>query len=527
VKRRVAGAVVVAVATAVAGCNLIAGSYAVVSDAGVSDASVADADVTDSGVTDVVVSDAGVADAGANDADAGIPVASEDDAGVYLAFDAGGVWSAFEAADIVAPTAGFSGGVFDGRFVYFATQGLADGGADGGSAVLLRYDTAVALGSPDTFNQVDRWQAASLGSLNVNPTTGAPDGGVTASGGGFLGGVFDGRYVYFCPYEDSAGHPTSVVVQYDTAIDAGNNSAFTYLAAYRPFDLREPYANADGGSGYDWPLAVGCAGALFVPPYVYFVPSGGPVVPRYDTRQAGELFHEYSSWSYLNLTQVIGPTSSAFGGAAFDGRYLYLTSAQGTSQVVRYDTANDGGFGEGEAWSFAFLNGASSQPNGYRGAVYAAGQVYLAPAYDDGGAGNNASAAAFSTDPTSGLFAANAAAGVYDTARALPGSGGDLGTVFDGRYVYFVPSAAFVDGGQTPDGLLTRYDTTRSFTDDQAWSGFDLGTLAALGAGPTIGFRGAVFDGEYIYFVPSFGRTFVRFRARTTRGDAGTPTGAP
>jgi hypothetical protein len=65
------------------------------------------------------------------------------------------------------------------------------------------------------------------------------------------------------------------------------------------------------------------------------------------------------------------------------------------------------------------------------------------------------------------------------------------------RYVYFVPSA---------NGLLTRYDTTGSFTSASSWMIFDLTTID-----PALdGFDGAAFDGRYLYLAPGASTT-VRF----------------
>ncbi len=70
------------------------------------------------------------------------------------------------------------------------------------------------------------------------------------------------------------------------------------------------------------------------------------------------------------------------------------------------------------------------------------------------------------------------------------------------RYVYFVPSAS---------GLLTRYDTTGSFTSASSWAMYDLTTVD-----PALdGFDGAAFDGRYLYLAPGASTT-VRFD--TTQG---------
>jgi len=67
--------------------------------------------------------------------------------------------------------------------------------------------------------------------------------------------------------------------------------------------------------------------------------------------------------------------------------------------------------------------------------------------------------------------------------------------VFDGRFVYFVPN---YNGAK--NGIVLRYDTLQPFKSSAAWEAYDAGAIGGLS---TKGFYGAVFDGQYIYFVPN------------------------
>jgi hypothetical protein len=87
----------------------------------------------------------------------------------------------------------------------------------------------------------------------------------------------------------------------------------------------------------------------------------------------------------------------------------------------------------------------------------------------------------------------------FDLTGVNAGATGFVGGSFDGRYVYFVPN----DNGSF-DGIAARYDTMAGFTTAGSWSAFD---LSGVNAG-AIGFRGAGFDGRYMYFVPSYNTTF-------------------
>jgi hypothetical protein len=90
----------------------------------------------------------------------------------------------------------------------------------------------------------------------------------------------------------------------------------------------------------------------------------------------------------------------------------------------------------------------------------------------------------------------------FDMTTVKARARGFAGAAFDGRYVYFVPDAS--------DGLVARYDTQATFTTDGSWSTFDM-TTVNMGAK---GFRGAAFDGRYVYFVPCLNPSFDGLVAR-------------
>jgi hypothetical protein len=72
-----------------------------------------------------------------------------------------------------------------------------------------------------------------------------------------------------------------------------------------------------------------------------------------------------------------------------------------------------------------------------------------------------------------------------------------IGAVFDGRYVYYVPST--LTGLSTGSGQILRFDTTQFFSQSSSYASFN----AANVTGGGIGFNGGVFDGRYVYFVPA------------------------
>jgi hypothetical protein len=75
------------------------------------------------------------------------------------------------------------------------------------------------------------------------------------------------------------------------------------------------------------------------------------------------------------------------------------------------------------------------------------------------------------------------------------------------------------DKNSMPDGLLARFDTTGAFDDKGSWSTFDQTQLTSN----ALEFFGAVFDGQYMYFVPYFTGIVTRFDARTPSSLPGLP----
>ncbi len=120
----------------------------------------------------------------------------------------GGSFAWFDATQLGAAVTSFYGGTFDGRYVYFAGQGVN----------LLRYDTKATAADAFTSVLPLAWSLFDVKSLGVP--------------GGFSGAVFDGRYVYFVPTQ-------SKVVRYDTH----GGTDFTP----RP----------SGGPGSTWPAPTG------------------------------------------------------------------------------------------------------------------------------------------------------------------------------------------------------------------------------------------------------------------------------
>jgi len=89
---------------------------------------------------------------------------------------------------------------------------------------------------------------------------------------------------------------------------------------------------------------------------------------------------------------------------------------------------------------------------------------------------------------------------------------GFFGSVFDGRYVYFVPQ----HDSERRHGKVLRFDTHGEFGAVGSWEAYDASMTSGL---DTRGYYGAIFDGHHVYFVP---RTDgERFHTRLLRYDVG------
>jgi len=434
--------------------------------------------------------------------------------------DAGGGWDWFFLGEDAGQPLNFSGGTFDGRYVYFAARGT----------VVARYDTLGGFGDPLA------WSTFSVGTKPLGLA------------GGFEGAVFDGRYVYFVPYAAGSTRE-SVVARFDTQAPS---QALGDLAAWTAYDVS--LLTPDGG-----PAARGFFGGTFDGRYVYFVPHNDGVpdgrVVRYDTlplldagspdlpdaaadagdaghpadagadagahdagaedagTDAGEplSFGDPALWATFDVGTV-SPEAIGFCGAVFTGDAVYFVPNVngaygsvvhgGASGTVARLGVDGGSFTDAGSWSTFDLTQANGLAYGFVGGAFDGRYVYLVP---------NATGIVTRLDTTASALDVGAAAN-YDLTR-IPGADASAfhfqGASFDGRFVYLIPV-------QNAFATVVRYDTLSPFTADCAWSTVDLTQVDAGGLSPE-NFNGAVFDGEYLYLIPDTNGLVGRFRARTPR----------
>lgn len=374
-------------------------------------------------------------------------------------------WRKYDVGGQYPDAKGFLSSVFDGRYLYLVPY--RNRGLDGKSAIdvpngtVVRYDTTAEFAAPNSWEKFD-----------LSPVSNAAKG--------FFGGAFDGRYVYFVPFDNGVSNYHGTVVRYDTTGKFGDRPA------WEAFDV-----SSKG------PKAVGFVGAVFDGRYLYLVPYAytAPVVgglqhgqaARYDTQAP---FTSDTSWSLFDIpVQKNVPNAVGFLGGTFDGRYVYFSplgdsGAKAHGNVVRYDTKAAGGFSEPGSWEVFNIARPEIRPDavGFHGAGFDGRYVYFAQAGLDTGP-NNVVARYDST-----LEFQNAASWqTFSSPQA-----GYSGNTFDGRYLYF-PSY-IVDGA-------AQYDTQKPFGAATSWLSLNM-------TGQTnhrVLYRGAGFDGQYVYFIPQAG----------------------
>jgi hypothetical protein len=311
---------------------------------------------------------------------------------------------------------------------------------------------------------------------------------VDPNGQGFGGTTFDGRYIYFAP--SGAG----LVLRYDT------QGSLSGTASWTIFDLTPLNSNLQ------W-----FQGATFDGRYVYLVPNTNGsarigLAARYDTHAN---FADATSWSIFDIATV-NTNAKGFGGASFDGRYLYFVpfaSVPGTLDgvVARYDT--QASFTASTSWVTFDTTTVNAYAKGYQGAVFDGRYLYLVP-FDI-----SAGVAVVARYDTQGPFASGSSWLTFDVTKVNPNAKGFYGGGFDGRYIYLVPFSN--DAGI--DGIVARYDTQSTFAAVSSWTTFDATTINANAKG----FYTASFDGRYLYLVPFANNVLVRYDTNSNFIDAG------
>lgn len=380
-------------------------------------------------------------------------------------FDDPAAWSTFDAGahGVGTDPDGYSAGAFDGRYVYFAPW---DNGTSYHHAEVLRYDTTC------NFGNAICWETCT-----------PPD-----AYGGYSGAIFDGSFVYFVPY-GGAGE-NGQVLRYNTSMPfCGTPSSWeTFNVKAAPLSARGGYI----GGTYDGRY-------VYFAPYAYYT-SGqqgwhGEVL-RYDTTQS---FSASTSWDKFDAVGGLG-AKGGYHGAVVANEYVYFIPfayayATMHGEVLRYNRTLP--FTQTSSWEKydPGNNSVGTDPDGYWGGVFDGRYIYFAPNQNDAYVGRSGEVLRFDTTAAFGTAASWA---TFDPGAQGVGIDPDgySGVVSDGRYLYFAPDHNDTDC----HGEVLRYDTTHSFTTTSSWAAFDPGAHG-VGTDPD-GYWGVVSDGRFVYFAP-------------------------
>ncbi|MGI6087778.1 MAG: LamG-like jellyroll fold domain-containing protein [Kiritimatiellia bacterium] len=347
---------------------------------------------------------------------------------------------------------------------------------------------------------------------------------------GFLGAVFDGRYLYFAPQHNTVRRH-GVVLRYDThatfkdpsawqAYDAEQtdglatrgfygavfDGAYVYFTprtdgqSYHTrilrYDTRLPFKQAASWSAFDVGLNNSYQGCAFDGRYVYFAPGtnqdkqrarGWPApMLRYDTQKP---FADRASYEVYELFNHPGleDTRVDLDGISFDGRYMYYAPLIG-ELVVRFDTRQP--FTQPSSWAWF-------KPQGLKmcvGPVFDGRHVYF-------GGYNTHNVVRYDTATDFMAPAAWQCVNVKQVCN-VEWAGYD-GGFFDGRYLYLIPFYEQQPG--SPDkpkkihSQIVRYDIRAAFDSPAAWQWKDVGQTDGL---LTVGYNAGASDGRYLYFAP-------------------------
>jgi hypothetical protein len=368
-------------------------------------------------------------------------------------------WSTFDVGTLRAATYGFLGGAFDGRYVYLVPSvAFVDAGVTAADGVVARYDTKAAFDASSSWTLFD--------TTTVSP-----------SAKGYRGAAFDGRYLYCVPNNDGA--PDGVIARYDT------QAAFTDAASWTTFDL----ATVDA-------RAVAFAGGTFDGRYLELAPgTGSGVAARYDTQAA---FQSASSWSTFDLATLSDGGAIGYLGAVFDGRYAYFApnnSPTVSGRVARVDTTAD--FTSSSSWAVFDTTTANAKAAGYCTDAFDGRYVFFVPC------GNSSTVTRYDTHAS---FGSSLSWSFFDTTTVDTTAASFRAAGFDGRFLYFLPQHGF-----TTNTSLARYDTQGGFGVLASWTTLDTTTIDPA----LLGFKAAIFDGEYLYLSPNQNGVVARFDAKS------------
>ncbi len=415
---------------ALAGCGLVLGL----------ESPEFDDPLVEAGAPDVVdaTTDAKDLDAGADGADGMSAPARFDDSTRWSFWaDAGG-------------SAGFTTGPFDGRYLYFI-RGRDPDGPDGGTnqpaGRVLRLDTSA------DFTLDSAWTA--FDPEHLVPTIGST---LTAS--------MDGTYLVI------GALSTSHFLRFNTA----NAANFTSPAAWEVFDATglAPSTNNFGaaanvnGQTYYLPLS-NPARPILARPDNASLDAGWQVRPG--NADAGALVCPTARTATCAGPFVFfGPSAAPFSGDCF----------------IRLDPSKP--ITDDSAWAPFRLSTLAPTYGEVLGVIGTPEHVYLTRQTNV--ASPSGPFEIFRKSATGGM---DAGWEIQTSTVRESAATGNLGGVYDGRFIYLAPGPT-----NSVRTVYSRYDTTKPFASAESWDSV-IGDTVGL---PPTYHMGASFDGQYVYFAP-------------------------
>ena len=466
--------------------------------------------------------------------------------------------------DLTSVDLAFASPVFDGRYVYNIPstywQENIIGATSKNNTWFIRYDTMRDINSSNSYTAID------LSAEISTDLSGCYKGGLFMNNG-----TGSNSSIYLAPFTQTYSNknsPNNVLVKYNTDTTFQN---IKYSSPWIYYDLC-------GNVGSSGNVVGGYNGIVSDGKYLYYIPgvkvseNNQAVVGltthstfiRYDIDASFLQPASYSTFTNTAQTFTNQNAHLAYSGGCFDGKYVYFAPYKKTDIVTgtsiyqthgkacRYNTHEP--FDNGTSWEYMDLSSSFNNTNtgngwnltGFSSCIYDGRYVYYVPyekcnfsgAVGDFRWGENTTIARFDTKNPSigggGGFNLTSAWNYFNISDAFASThmkGGFYGAIFDGKYIWYIPSAGgFVGDNEGTNNnywssLLVKYDTHQSFTDPSAYYSFNMADVNA----DCGGYRGASFDGRYIYLSPYRTKTGTggRNNGLVTRVDTGAPTPNP
>jgi hypothetical protein len=332
-------------------------------------------------------------------------------------------WDVFDCATLDPAARGFVDVLSDGRHLYLVPfcNGLHHGR-------VVRHDTQGGFRDPAS------WQVFDLQSLQPEAR-------------GFVSGCFDGRHVYFAPYQLDHATTNGLIARFDT------QSEFGVAASWRFFDATQVHPDC---CGFHSAIDDGAGHVLFVP----YLREGKTYNGRLLRLDARKDFADPSAWESFDLTTLDPHCKGYVGGCCRDGQlYLapYFDGADRHGRALRFDTR--GRLADPAAWTLFDCATLDPGSRGFFGAVADADYLYLIPHCRGVGQYHGQ----ITRYRRAMDFAAAAAWSFHDLGRDHPLARGFIGGALHGGHLYLAP---FETDAGCHSGLVARLCTDA----EQLWS---------------------------------------------------------